>query len=84
MNVRESEFSSSELFKEIRETAEREGVKFFEQYKDLVEDLIEEKRIYGFFSDHEDLDQIKRGLESRWPEINNLAQKEPPKEGRLN
>lgn len=69
------EFSSKDLFTEVREAAVREGVSSFVQYKDLVDELVEEKRIYGFFSEDEDLTQIKENLQGRWHEVEKIANK---------
>jgi len=69
------EFSIEDMFKEIKETAEREGVKTIEQFKDLVDDLVEEKRIYGFFSDDEDIIQLKKDILARWPEMEKILKK---------
>jgi len=69
------EFSIEDMFKEIKETAEREGVKTIEQFKDLVDDLVEEKRIYGFFSDDEDIIQLKKDILARWQEMEKILKK---------
>lgn len=45
---------------------ESEGIEDFDAYRDMVREIIEEKRSYGFFRDEEDLVQIERDLESRW------------------
>ncbi|MFA6383524.1 MAG: hypothetical protein WCX17_03815 [Parcubacteria group bacterium] len=63
------EYSNSDLFGEVKEAAVREGVSTLVQYRDLIDEIVEEKRIYGFFSDDEDLSQVKENLEARWPEI---------------
>lgn len=63
------EFSVTELADEVRETALREGVRSVIQFRDLIDEIVEEKRIYGFFSDDEDITQIKKNLEQMWPEI---------------
>lgn len=64
-----AEYSNESLFGEIKEASERERINSSVQYKDLIDEIVEEKRIYGFFSDDEDLTQIKKDLELRWPEI---------------
>jgi len=63
------EYSNHDLFGEVKEAAVREGVSTLVQYRDLIDEIVEEKRIYGFFSDDEDLFQVKENLEARWPEI---------------
>ncbi|HCP08281.1 MAG TPA: hypothetical protein DIT25_00560 [Candidatus Moranbacteria bacterium] len=63
------EYSEKDLFGEVREAATRERVSSIVQYRDLIDEIVEEKRIYGFFSDHEDIEQIKGDLEARWSEI---------------
>lgn len=64
-----AEFSEDELFKEVKDLAKGENVSTLTQFKDLVDEVVEDKRIYGFFSDDEDLTQVKENLISRWPEI---------------
>jgi hypothetical protein len=63
------EYPESDLFGEVREAAIRERITSLVQYRDLIDEIVEEKRIYGFFSDDEDLSQVKQNLESRWLEI---------------
>ncbi|MFA6973217.1 MAG: hypothetical protein WC238_00560 [Parcubacteria group bacterium] len=69
MTYQGAEFSTNDLFGEVRETAVREGVSSLTQFRDLIDEIVEEKRIYGFFSDDEDLTQVKENLEARWQEI---------------
>ena len=64
-----AEFSSEDLFQELRKQVKRENVRSFDEYSDLVDSLIEEKKSYGFFSEEEDLVQLRRILELRWKEI---------------
>ena len=67
--------SVQELFEEIKEAALRERLGSFEQYRDLVDEIVEEKRIYGFFGDHDDVTQIKKDLEMKWSEIKDILEK---------
>lgn len=62
------EFSTEDLFAELKIAVDGEGIKDFDQYKDLVDQAVEEKRSYGFFSEDEDLTQLKESLLARWPE----------------
>lgn len=62
------EFSIEDLLAEIKIAVDWEGIKDFDQYKDLVDQTVEEKRDHGFFSEDEDLAQIKESLLARWPE----------------
>lgn len=64
-----SEYSLENLFGELQKQAKSENVQSYEEYVDLVDNLIEEKKSYGFLADEEDLEQIKHDLELRWPEI---------------
>lgn len=57
------------LFVQLKKQARDENVQSYDEYVDLVDGLIEEKKSYGFLADEEDLEQIKHGLELRWPEI---------------
>jgi hypothetical protein len=69
-----AEYSLESLFRELKNQVEQENVRTYDQYKDLVDVLIEEKKSYGFLNDEEDLIQIKRNLELRWMEIEELQQ----------
>jgi hypothetical protein len=68
-------FSIQDLFEELKDTAKHEGVSTLEQFKDLVDDLVEQKRIYGIFSDDEDITQIKKDIVGRWPELEKTLKK---------
>ena len=70
-----AEFSTGSLFEEIKETATRERIASLAQYRDLIDEIVEEKRIYGFFSDDEDLTQVRMDLEIRWPEVEKIVNK---------
>lgn len=70
-----AEYSEESLFDEIKEAARRERISTLVQYRDLIDEIVEEKRIYGFFSDDEDLSQVKKDLESRWAEVEKLLNK---------
>lgn len=71
----EGEYSVRDIFSEIRETALRERLSSFAQYRDLIDEIVEEKRIYGLFSDDEDTTQIKKDLEQMWPETKDVLEK---------
>ncbi len=64
-----AEYSLEDLLAELKARAKAENVRTVDSYKDLVDELVEEKKSYGFFSDEEDLEQIKDDLEQRWPEV---------------
>lgn len=70
-----AEYSEESLFDEIKEAAKRERISTLVQYRDLIDEIVEEKRIYGFFSDDEDLSQVRKDLEARWPEVEKLLDK---------
>jgi len=63
------EYSLQDLLNELKERAKAENVRTIDSYKDLVDELIEEKKGYGFFSEDEDLEQMKDDLEQRWSEV---------------
>ncbi|EKD58895.1 MAG: hypothetical protein ACD_56C00035G0009 [uncultured bacterium] len=67
-----AEYSSENLFHELLRQVRAEDVRSFDEYKDLIDVLIEEKKSYGFYSEDEDLEQLKRSLELRWNEIESL------------
>lgn len=63
------EYDQEQLFSELRGRVAFERIGSYEEYEDLVDELVEEKRGYGFFHPDEDLEQIKSDLNSRWGEI---------------
>jgi hypothetical protein len=67
-----AEYSEESLFDEIKEAAKRERISTLVQYRDLIDEIVEEKRIYGFFADDEDLSQVKKDLEARWEEVEKM------------
>lgn len=69
MTYQGAEFSVQDLFEELRQRAKNEKTMTLAGYSDLVDELIEEKKSYGFFSDDEDLVQLKTNLEEMWPLI---------------
>ncbi len=73
------EYSTQSIFYELKDLAERENVRSFGEYKELIDALIEEKHSYGFFGDDEDLVQIIKDLESRWPEVEETLAKKSGK-----
>jgi hypothetical protein len=70
-----AEYSEENLLDEIKEAAKRERISTLIQYRDLIDEIVEEKRIYGFFSDDEDLSQVKKDLEARWEDMEKLLAK---------
>lgn len=66
-----AEYSLEELFQELKRQAEDENVRSFDEYSDLIDLLVEEKKSYGFFAEDEDLEQIKGVLRQRWNEFQN-------------
>ncbi|NTU66779.1 MAG: hypothetical protein HGB08_02525 [Candidatus Moranbacteria bacterium] len=61
--------TESGLFREIKEAAELEKVRTFDEYRSLVDDIIEDKLDKGFLDKNENIEQMKHNLESRWKEI---------------
>ena len=68
-------YSNQALFEELRSQAMNERIGDIYQYKELVEDLIEEKRRYGLLDDDEDLPQTVKNLILRWPEMEEILVK---------
>lgn len=57
------------LFREIKKAAENEKIRTFDEYRSLIDDIVEDKIDQGFLDKNEDVEQMKRNLESRWKEI---------------
>ncbi len=64
-----AEYPIEDLFEELKALAWQENISTLNDYKELVEYLIEERYSYGFFDDNDYLDQIIDNLAARWPEI---------------
>lgn len=69
MTYNGGEYSVQELFTLLQEIVETQGIRSYEEYIDAVDGLLEEKKSYGFFSEDEDLMQMRNVLENRWQEI---------------
>lgn len=57
------------LFQEARRRSEYEGVSSYGEYRDLVEDLLQERMNEGVFGASEDLPTVQRDLEMMWPQV---------------
>ncbi len=69
MTYQGGEFSIKDLIEEIKENVKRESVQTIADYEAIIDDLIEDKKRYGFFSEDEDIEQIRANLKMSWPEI---------------
>lgn len=72
MTYQGAEYSENALLQELRKKATFENVSSYDEYVEMVDELIEEKKGYGFFSAEEDLEQLRHNLERRWSEIQDL------------
>lgn len=61
------EDSVQTLFQEVSRRAHAEGIGSYEEYRDLVEDLLQEKLNDGIFDVGEDLPTMEKDLEMMWP-----------------
>jgi hypothetical protein len=68
------EYSFKDLYKEIKDKAKDEGIQSDYEYLDLIDKVLEEKKNQKFFSEGEDLEQLKDDLEAMWPEIESELQ----------
>ncbi len=63
------EYSFKELYNELKKKAKNEAIQSDYEYTELIDDLIEEKKNAGFFSEDEDLEQLKNDLILMWLEV---------------
>ncbi len=63
------EDSVQSLFQELRERVREEGTDTYGEFKELVQELLQEKLNEGVFDVNEDLQTIESDLVGRWPEI---------------
>lgn len=76
MTYQGGEYSFKELLNEIKKRAKESALQSDYEYTDLVEEVIEEKKNEGLFSEDEDLEQLKSDLELMWPEVERYLQEE--------
>lgn len=69
MTYKGGEYSIDQLFLEIKKQSKREKIQTQGEYNSLVDDVVDEKIGYGFFSENEDTEQLKNSLRSRWSEV---------------
>lgn len=58
-----------QLLKELKIKADEEKIQTLADFETLIDDLIEDKKRYGFFSENEDLEQVRANLRLSWSEI---------------
>lgn len=75
MTYKGGEFSAEQLFLELKNSVKEEKIQTQGEFNSLVDGLIDEKISYGFFSEDEDLEQLKKSLKSRWMEIEENIEK---------
>jgi hypothetical protein len=63
------EDSVQSLFQELRGRVRDEGADTYGEYKELVQEMLQEKLSEGVFDVNEDLQTIESDLEGRWSEI---------------
>ncbi|MEI7750325.1 MAG: hypothetical protein WCJ25_04995 [Candidatus Moraniibacteriota bacterium] len=63
------EDSVQSLFEELSNRVLDEGIETYGEYRELVQELLQEKLNEGIFDVNEDLPTIESDLEGRWPEI---------------
>lgn len=73
------EYSIQTIFELVKEQAILERIERFNEYVELIDDILQEKILYGFFDPNEDLEQIRQDLELRWPEVEKALKKKAGK-----
>ncbi|HWQ60417.1 MAG TPA: hypothetical protein VN420_04740 [Candidatus Fimivivens sp.] len=63
------EDSAQSLFDALRERVRDEDIKTYGEYRQLVQDIIQEQLSEGALDVNEDLDTLESDLDSRWHEI---------------
>ncbi len=69
MTYKGGEFSFEALYGELKNKVIAEKIESIGQYKEMVENLIEEKKSYGFLDESEDWPQLVRDLLAKWPDL---------------
>lgn len=60
--------SLEEIYEEVRERAEKEGAFSREEWNDIVDEVLEERREAGSMHDDDDWAQIREALQGRYEE----------------
>jgi|GEM_PF-1141016 len=63
------EDSVQSLFEELCNRVSDEGIGTYGEYRELVQEIVQERLGEGSADVNEDLDTIESDLEARWPEI---------------
>lgn len=61
------------LFEEVKERALHEGITSYDEWIDLVEDLVQDKLTDGELTKHDDLLTIQKDLEMMWADVEGLV-----------
>jgi hypothetical protein len=72
---KDGEYSFKDLYNEIKKKAKDKTIQSDYEYLDLVDEIIDEKKKEGYFSEAEDFDQLRDDLEAMWPEVEQELQK---------
>lgn len=62
-------FSLDEVFSEVRARRQSEGAFTKDEFEDLVEEVLEEKREEALLDDDADFEEARQALIARWPEL---------------
>lgn len=62
------------LFEEAKTRAIDYGIQSYDEWIDLVEDLIQGKLELGELTKHEDLTTLQQDIERLWPEVEEVLQ----------
>ncbi|MBI3956642.1 MAG: hypothetical protein HY340_01495 [Candidatus Kerfeldbacteria bacterium] len=75
------DFSLEEVFNEVRSRMQTQGALTREEYLDLVDEVLEEKREEGLIDDDYNFKEAREALETRWEEIEDGEVEEVKEEG---
>lgn len=57
------------MFFELKKRVEEQGITSYDEYVDMVEEIVEEKVEDGVLTVDEDLRQVQQDLQMMWPEL---------------
>ena len=57
------------MYYEARARVLEQGIQSYDEYVDLIEELLQQKMVDGILTKHDDLSQITNDLEMMWPEM---------------
>ncbi len=57
------------MFREIVDRMKTQGLFTEDEFRDIIDAVLEEHRMHGYLSDDSDIEYLKSALQDRWSEV---------------